>query len=297
LATYCVRCGKETKGKALYCQSCEKELKKVEGRKLLQRICLVSLLFLLFLFGMVFLARFPQITRFLRITSFFDQPLAIINGEKIMKRDVNGRLEGLKEIIDAQYGEGFFQSKEGELKRLVLERMIEECLIRQEAKRLGLTISDEEVKREMRNLKALSPTVHADIDRDVLEGEIRNLLLKKVVKESKDSAGVDFVLWLNERKKRSTVKFLEDFPRRGAQCCTTFPETGGCCEGKGKALDRDTVERIKRYALQAYRESGHTTEDVEVVVEDFGCHLQVDLKKKGSIVKSFSYRDGRLFEI
>ena len=55
--------------------------------------------------------------------------------------------------------------------------------------------------------------------------------------------------------------------------------------------------RSKEAALAAYKKIDGNTERLKITVSDYGCHIQVDVDKDGKAVKSYSYRDGRVFEI
>jgi hypothetical protein len=67
---------------------------------------------------------------------------------------------------------------------------------------------------------------------------------------------------------------------------------GSCCS-TAKSLTKD---QAKSKALDYYYKK-YNDRDVTTKVEDYGCHLQVNIYKNGKLVKSISFRDGKLSEL
>lgn len=68
---------------------------------------------------------------------------------------------------------------------------------------------------------------------------------------------------------------------------------GGSCCSNGKSISKDEA---RKQALDYYVEK-YKDKDVVAEVEDFGCHLQVNIKKNGKLVKAISLRGGKISEL
>ncbi len=76
-----------------------------------------------------------------------------------------------------------------------------------------------------------------------------------------------------------------------------FPSSRGCCGGgSGGVLSQKDIEKIKEEALRYYQQKYGGQAD-SAKVTDYGCHIQIDFYKEGKLAKSFSYRNGQLFEL
>lgn len=77
------------------------------------------------------------------------QAVAVVNGEKIQREELNKRVEPLKKLYHTQYQMDFAkQENQKTLQRLekaVLEQMVQEKLLQQEAKKRGIVITEKEV--------------------------------------------------------------------------------------------------------------------------------------------------------
>ena len=47
-------------------------------------------------------------------------------------------------------------------------------------------------------------------------------------------------------------------------------------------------------ALAEYRKNNPAEKEVEARVNDYGCHIQVDIEKGGKTIWSYSYQDGKV---
>lgn len=65
-----------------------------------------------------------------------------------------------------------------------------------------------------------------------------------------------------------------------------------CSPGSG-ILDHQ--EQMRRAGLDYYREN-YGPEDVEAVVEDFGCHREIHVYRNGELVRRLHYRNGEVYE-
>ena len=66
-----------------------------------------------------------------------------------------------------------------------------------------------------------------------------------------------------------------------------------CCGGGGGTV---TQEQAARAGLDYYR-ANFGDEDVETVVEDFGCHQEIVIYRDKEMVKRFSFSNGTIYEL
>lgn len=91
----------------------------------------------------------------------------------------------------------------------------------------------------------------------------------------------------------------------GGGCCggsgSAVVSGGGCgsggCGGGGTQLGAADLEKIKQQALSFYRQQTGDNSQVDARVQDFGCHIQVDIFKNGAKIKSYAWRGGQVSEI
>lgn len=93
-------------------------------------------------------------------------------------------------------------------------------------------------------------------------------------------------------------------PGAGGCCAAGGPGAGGCggggtggCGGGGTALAAADLQKIQEDGLKFYREQTGDNSQVEAKVQDFGCHIQVDIYKNGSRIKSYAWRGGQFSQI
>lgn len=82
-----------------------------------------------------------------------DRIVAVVNGELITLFELNQRF---KPFLDQLEGRELLEAEKSQLlenKRRLLDRMVEEILLRQEAERLEMTVSDVEVRNQMRQIR------------------------------------------------------------------------------------------------------------------------------------------------
>lgn len=71
--------------------------------------------------------------------------------------------------------------------------------------------------------------------------------------------------------------------------------SGGGCGSTG--LSSASLPEIQQQALAYYRQQTGDQSQVDVKVQDFGCHVQADVFKNGKKVKSYAFRDGQFNEV
>ncbi|MCX5908460.1 MAG: hypothetical protein NTY64_15070, partial [Deltaproteobacteria bacterium] len=82
-------------------------------------------------------------------------------------------------------------------------------------------------------------------------------------------------------------------------CCAPDAAPGGSA-GQSRSsslLDPRTESEAEKVALEAYQKANPGEKEVTAHVTDYGCHIQVDVRKDGKIVKSYSYQGGKAYEI
>jgi hypothetical protein len=249
----------------------------------------------------------------------------VVNGEAVSRVAFRERLGVGRRMIEKQYGKGIFGGEEGknlltELEADVLERMIQERLVSQEAKRLDLAVTAAQVRREIeaivKEVYGSQENFQASLEEEGISPEylfahIHSLLLRKEVDKAKlataMASGTPFGFWLASARQEAKVILYRTaglYRAAGggtASCCDT-PGTsgaGGC--GTAQPSGNEAAPKLRNEAaaaaLTAYRKTNPAGRDPQTRVTDFGCHLQVDIEEAGKVVKSYSYQDGAVTEM
>ena len=251
------------------------------------------------------------------------KPAAVINGEAIPRDEFKARMRSVKAAVERQYGENTFIGERGQvllrsLEQEVLDGMLEERLVAQEARKLKIDIREDRVEEEMQRIskeiygtwEKFQTRLREDgISPEELKKHIHNLILYNALKAAKAPVGADpevsFNAWLIQAKQKSELVIYETGNRGnsasslGGSCCTPdgSPAESGAPPRAGGQLDPQTEREAKRTALEAYQKVNPADKEVTAKVTDYGCHIQVDIQKKGRIVKSYTYQGGKVFEI
>ena len=131
---------------------------------------------------------------------------ALVNGEKIMRSEVNEQLLKIKAQHKTEEEKKKFDLEEKKFRASVIEQLINDVLYAQEAKNLKIVVTDTEVAEEVEETKKRFPNeeefeqalVDAQFNMDDLKDFIRkNLIVKRVneeaMKTSDDEAESYFV--------------------------------------------------------------------------------------------------------
>lgn len=325
----CGRCGKENSGEGgVYCPEC----RSIIAGKNTKRLWYSSVAAVIVVFaGAAYLFGHINGWEFSR-DSLLRRPVAVINGEPIARSEAKERFRVTRLMMEKEYGKELFAGERGraylgELERDILERIIAERLIAQEARRLNIGIADNMVREEMRNIgneiygnwENFQASLKEDgISEDYLSAHVRNLLLRQEVKKAKAPAGTDpdavFDAWLVQGRQEAkialsrNVGFSQSSSQRKDSCCPPGGSAGtggGGCGGRGGAgcgtkqsgpLDPRLKNAASAAALAAYGKTNPADKDVAAQVTDYGCHVQVDIKKDGNVVRSYSYLDGKVVD-
>jgi hypothetical protein len=252
------------------------------------------------------------------------QPVAVVNGEEISRAAFGERLAMTRGMLERQYGKGLFAGEEGqgllaELGSDVLEKMIGERLVEQEARHRNLAVSDEQVRQ---TLDAIGKEVYGSpenmqaslreegISPGYISGHIRNMLLRQAVEQA-ERAGVAGSsarpgFWLAQARQEAKITLnravgpSRAFARGAGSCCgSAGAESAGGCGG-GTAGSQAAPELEKAAAAAALAAFGNTNagaKGLRTKVTDYGCHLQVDIEEGGKVVRSYNYQNGKVSEI
>lgn len=240
------------------------------------------------------------------------KPIASINGDIITKREFSKRLKMIKKIFELQYGNAIFKGENGKknldlLKKELLDNLIVEKLILQEAKKVGfLSAPKEEIEKELNLLKRKYNLTDNDfkkkmglsieeIKEDLQKDWITSQFIKNSILKGDEKNGEEiFLNWLSNIKVKAKIETFEKFKpyyTSKASCCTS-----SCGGGSIQPLDPDVEKRAKEKAIE-YVEKKTQKKNVDVKVTNFGCHIQVDIMEKGEIILSLTYDGEKVQEI
>jgi hypothetical protein len=195
--------------------------------------------------------------------------------------------------------------------------MLEEKLVNQEGRKLGVQITEEQVQQKLDQIikedfgtreNFQTRLQEEGMPKEDLQEDIRNLLLLEAVKKLKaqegDNPDSSFNAWLARARQEAKVTVynsgnsnrVASFLAGG--CCSTGGSSGGCSGGEGTARQADPrIEReAQTAALETFQRSNPAEKGVTAKVIDYGCHIQVDIQKEGRVIKSYSYQNGKIEE-
>lgn len=322
----CGHCGKELLGgDEVFCSDCKGDVGRKKKRR---RRYAVAAAVLLLLSGAAFLYAEKNDWEFSR-DALLGRPAVVVNGDPIARSEARERLNVSRLMLEKEYGKGLFDGDQGRvllgrLKRDVLEKMVDERLVAQEASRMKIRVGDDRVRQEMQrigreiygNWENFQASLKEDgISQEYLMNHVRNLLLRQEVKKAKSPPETDpdtyFVAWLEQDRRSAKVTFnqiitpLQAFAQGRGSCCgsggggNVGGGCGGGCGGKQASagpLDPELKSKASAAALAEYRKNNPAEKDVEARVTDYGCHIQVDIEKGGRTIWSYSYQDGNVID-
>ena len=251
---------------------------------------------------------------------FLGRPAAVVNGDPISRSAARERLIISRRMLEREYGSELFIDERGrallaDLERDVLEKMVEERLVDQEATRLKVAVSDDRVQQELRTIareiygtweKFQAGLREDGISPAYLANHVRNLLLLREVNKAKAPAGIDpeqyTAHWLVQARQNADVTLnriagVAQADQGGASCCGTGGGGGcGANRGSGGEVAPELGNEAATAALAKYRETNPAGKDAKARVTDYGCHIQVDIEQAGRVVQSYTYQDGQAYE-
>lgn len=205
----------------------------------------------------------------------------------------------------------------GEFRKSDFRRDVGERLVAQEARRLGIQVSEDMVQQELRRISReiygtqenfQARLREEGVSTEDLQNHFRNQLLYEAVKTAKSLPGsdpdMDFNTWLVQAKQKAEIAIYDSPDLTGdapsGSCCRGGASSGGSGERflpGGRPVDPRTESEAKTAALEDYQKANPAEKGVTAKVTDYGCHIQVDVQKDGKVVKSYTYRAGKVFEI
>jgi hypothetical protein len=242
----CDRCGKELSGAdEVCCSDCKGDDRR---KKKKWRWYAVAAAALLFLSGAAFLYAEKNDWEFSWDT-LLGRPVVVINGEPVPRSEARERFRTARVMLEKEYGKELFAGEQGraiqaDLERDVLEKMVDERLVVQEANRMKIRVGDDRVMQEIQrigreiygNWENFQASLREDgISEEYLMNHVRDLLLRqevaKAIAPPERDPDVYFGAWLNEERRKAKVAF--DKTVRGVQASS---QSGGACCGSGDGL-------------------------------------------------------------
>lgn len=226
---------------------------------------------------------------------------------------------------------GSREAADGRLRYQILNSLITERLILQEARKAGLSTSGEEVSRAVISARAGSGLDETKF-RERVEAQYgsmrafeqaigRRLVVNRFVAERIIPADAEprvaraaLDRWLQERSDAAAVRvtLAEQWSGAGCGCCANkaeaSPAPAAAPAGSKAAKNSAAAENGTAAGAEASRtgqaaEAGlrywqekHGEEKVTAKVTDFGCHMQVDIVKDNKTVGSLRYQGGAITE-
>ncbi|MHB9098893.1 MAG: SurA N-terminal domain-containing protein, partial [Syntrophales bacterium] len=150
----CRRCGKEIAvGDKGYCPDCQGDMKH---KRLKRRWFPAGAIAILILAGAVYAYGEKNAWDF-SWDALLGRPAAVVNGEPISRSALKERLTISRRMLEQEYGKELFTGDRGavllvELEQDVLEKMVKERLVVQEASRLKIAVGDEQIRQELQTI-------------------------------------------------------------------------------------------------------------------------------------------------
>lgn len=309
----CRNCGKELSGAGeVLCPDCRGDVRRKRVRHLWYSFFAVTIFLLA---GAAFLYAERQSWEF-SWDALTGKPAGVVNGEPIARSEARERIHVGRLMLERAYGKGLFAGQEGgellgRLKRDVLEKMVDERLVAQEAERLKIRVEDRQVRQEIdkigREIYGSRENFQASMKEEgiseaYLANHVRNLLIRRELKKAKSPPKADpdtyFAAWLTQERQNARVSLSQTiappntFAQAGGSCCGSGG-AGGCGSKQDPAkLDPALQSKAGGVALAEYRKNHPSEKGLEAKVTDYGCHIQVDIEKEGRKLWSYSYQDG-----
>ena len=305
--TPCSFCSQEIEEKNQPCVYSENPPPEKGKRRLINRIILAVTIGL-FLFG---------VTAFLWMGDSESKPVGRVNGKEISKEEFAKRLDRAKKTYEYQYGKNLFEGEAGKenltrVKTEVLDELVVEKILLQEAKSAGYALApEEEIEKEVETIKkknALSDESllkmfggsMEDLKAELRTGWVISQLVEKVVLKGKPANGnLLFGQWLTGARAKATIEMyekLEPLSTAKASCCGSGGS--GCGGGGVKARPLDPkIEQEARSKGLEYYEKKTQKKGASAKVTNFGCHVQVDIIEDGKVALSLTYQQGEIQEI
>ncbi|MCL0052406.1 SurA N-terminal domain-containing protein [Peptococcaceae bacterium] len=120
-----------------------------------------------------------------------DKVVAVVNGEEITLKELNKRVSHIKKGFESQGVD--FETEEGkqleqEIVQKTLDDLIEEALVRQQAEKEGVLLSEEEIDKKIEEIKASFSNIE-EYQRElqnmnITESDLRKIILNEFSREN-----------------------------------------------------------------------------------------------------------------
>jgi hypothetical protein len=249
---------------------------------------------------------------------------AVVNGEGIT-------LSELESVAGAQ---GTREDRSGRFRYQLLDQLIAERIVLQEARKAGISLSTQEIASAMDTARAAMGSDDASFKRKIssqfgslsaFENALaRRLLIKKFIAEKVVPPGADpetariaMDQWYDGVSRKAAVRIAlaeqgagcggcnnkasgQPTCRKGTQepCCAAEAKakSGGCNRTAQKAASPGQTQTAVDAGLQ-YWHAKYGPDAVTARTTDFGCHVQVDIMKDETLIGSLSYQNGSIQEL
>lgn len=300
--TICPSCGEGNEKKSGFCIYCGNPLRKRRGTQTQKRYPFLLMLIIIFIVGGFFFWRWNLESKL----------VGRVNGEGISQKEFSKRVERIKKFYERRYSQGIFSGKTGkanlnQLKNDILEEMVAEKILLQEAKKAGYSSAPEgEIEKQLKAIKEKYGLSDNDFKEKMgisigdLKEELRkgwiisNFIEKAVLKGNSQNGQVTFTQWFSKTKEKARIETYEKFKPgyvERASCCNM-----GCGGGKAQPLDPEIERDAKSKALEYY-EKKTQKKGAEARVTNYGCHIQVDIVEDGKVILSLTYNGREVQEI
>jgi hypothetical protein len=302
---FCSHCGKVLRGEVLREEVLREEVLREERKKPFKRrsLLLGGIALVLILAIGFFATRISQ-----------SQAIGKVNGEAISRQEFSKRVERMKRFYENRHGEDLFRGDEGtqqlnRLKAQILDEMVAEKILLQEAKSAGYTsVPPGEIEKRLDEIKkkglsdddlermtgGKSEDLKAELEKEWI---ISTFVEKAVLKGEQGNPDFVFGQWFAKARAAArieTYEKLEPASTAKAACCTSTSGCGGGGEAQSLA---PKIEQEARAKGLEYYEQKTKKKGAEAKVTNFGCHLQVDIIEQGKLVLSLTYSQGEIEEI
>lgn len=299
----CPFCGEGNERKSQFCVHCGKRLLENNESIFARRPVLLGLIGFLLACAIILLWK----------TGSESKLVGKVNGEEISREEFSRKLDRFKRLYETRYGQGLFEGERGKenlnrLKSEILDEMVTEKILLQEARKAGYTSAPEdEIEKyldSIRKQKGLSDAALEkmtggsieDLKDELRRGWIVSQFVENVVIKGDRAKGeLLFGQWLVKAKANArieTYERIEPVYAAKASCCKS-----GCGGGaKARPLDPGIEQEAKSKGLEYYQRKTQK-KGAEAKVTDFGCHIQVDIIEDGKVVLSLTYNQGEVQEI
>ncbi|HTP06099.1 MAG TPA: SurA N-terminal domain-containing protein [Nitrospirota bacterium] len=307
LTVHCPDCKQKNDADALFCTACGRPL-EVTLQKTAQLQHKAYFIALLFVPVIAIAAGIGYYKFFLP-----NGVAAVVNGEEIRLSELDAavaRAQGRQEVASSQ------------LRYQLLNQLITQRIVIQEARKSGISVSEEEIETFATESRASSGIDEATFNRQVVSqyGSLRafkdalvrrlladKFLAVKVVPPGADQPTAQSAIkrWLDDIAGRAAVRIAlaEQGEGPGCGCCNT--ENGQASQRSGirahgcAAVNKPSDSDVGKAADAGLRfwHAKYGPESVTTLLTGYGCHIQVDIVKDNKIIGSLRYQDGNITEI